>query len=77
MRTHICLVPLYKFSHPGDLVATIFPPLDLGIAKHYPSVSLPPAVIPQLTLSLLIILVLLFDILKVANFEIVFTMLLG
>jgi len=77
MRTHKYLVPVYKFCHPGDLAPTICPPLDSGIAKHYPSVSLPPAVNPQPTLSLLIILVLLFAILKGADFKIACMMLLG
>ena len=44
------MVPLYKFCHPGDLAPTICPPLDSGIAKHYASVTLPPAVNPSVTL---------------------------
>jgi hypothetical protein len=77
MKIHKYFVPLYKFRHPGDLASTVCPPLDSGIAKHYPSVSLPPAVNPQPTPSLLIILVLLFTILKVDDFKIACMMLLG
>jgi hypothetical protein len=79
MRTHKYFVPLYKFCHPGDLAPTICSPLDSGIAKHYPSVPLSPAVNPQPTLSLLVILVLLYEysILKVADFKIACMIQLG